>query len=104
MIDDNVEVIIENELSVIVVEEQEPSVLVIEQSEPEILEIVTEGPTGPPGPSVYELAVQNGYVGTEEGWLATFGIDLSQYATKTELTDVEQRFEEEVATLDGGFF
>lgn len=41
---------------------------------------------GVDGLSAYELAVKNGYTGTEQQWLASFGIDLSIYATKTELS------------------
>lgn len=30
------------------------------------------GEQGPPGPSAYEVAVANGFTGTEEEWLAIF--------------------------------
>jgi hypothetical protein len=35
--------------------------------------------SGSPGLSAYELAVANGYVGTEAQWLLSFGIDYIKY-------------------------
>ena len=56
MNDNTAEIIIENDLSV----------LVLQQSEPDVLEIVTQGPAGL---SAYQVAVTNGFNGTEEEWL-----------------------------------
>lgn len=44
---------------------------------PDTYVIPSSGPTGPPGPqgpqglSAYEVALENGFVGTEEEWLAS---------------------------------
>ena len=44
-----------------------------------------EGPQGPEGKSAYEVAVENGFTGTEEDWLASLkvAIDDSKIATDT---------------------
>lgn len=42
------------------------------EAAPAIVEILVGGMQGVPGKSAYEIAVENGFVGTEADWLATF--------------------------------
>lgn len=47
----------------------------------------TIGFKGERGYSNYELAVQNGYVGTEQEWIDHFGVDLTGYLKTTDIVD-----------------
>jgi len=42
---------------------------------------------GERGDSAYEIAVKNGYEGTEQEWIDHFGLDLSDYIKDTDIID-----------------
>ena len=46
-----------------------PDRIVVRQETRKRVNVTTRGPQGPAGPSAYEVAVANGFVGTEEEWL-----------------------------------
>lgn len=45
------------------------------------------GYKGERGYSAYEIAVQNGYQGTEQEWIAHFGLDLSSYIKNSDVVN-----------------
>lgn len=47
--------------------------ILVEENVVEILESSEQGPAGPSGKSAYQIAVDNGFVGTEEEWLVALG-------------------------------
>lgn len=53
----------------------EPTIVVVQEEESTILVLARDpntyiqGPPGPPGLSAYQVAVQNGFGGTEQDWL-----------------------------------
>lgn len=57
----------------------EPTIVVLQEEESAILVLARDpdnyiqGPPGPPGLSAYQVAVQNGFVGTEQEWLQSLG-------------------------------
>lgn len=55
------------------------------------------GPTGPQGASAYEVAVENGFEGTEEEWLATLGT----VSPSTNASQEEAIYGEELASASG---
>ena len=57
---------------------------------------------GDEGLSAYEVAVKNGFVGTEEEWLDSlkYGGDLSEYAKKTDLYELILLVREAIAPLE----
>jgi hypothetical protein len=65
---------------------------IIEVPVPEVVEVQVSGPQGPVGPegkSAYEIAVENGFSGTEAQWLASFGGDASyRHVQSTPSADV----------------
>lgn len=67
----------------IVVEEVDENVF-IEIEEPDEVVLVIEDGVGPRGFSAYEVAVQNGFIGTEEEWLASLQSDITISATEPE--------------------
>ena len=55
--------------------------------------VITDGEKGPEGKSAYQVAVDNGFTGTEAEWLESLKsdeIDLSIYATKNELQKLRE--------------
>lgn len=71
----------------------------------QLLKKIEEAGHGADGKSAYEIAVEHGYVGTEEEWLASLKgdpgepPDMSEYPKKTEVTEIVER-EIEAATGD----
>lgn len=53
------------EPTIVVVQEEESAILVLARDPA----IYIQGSPGPPGKSAYQVAVQNGFVGTEQDWL-----------------------------------
>jgi lysophospholipase L1-like esterase len=58
-----------------------------------------KGNAGSNGKSAYEIACDNGFTGTEAEWLASLGgsgegIDLSEYAKKSDIAEISEYFEE----------
>lgn len=57
----------------------EPTIVVLQQEESAIFVLARDpdnyiqGGPGPPGLSAYQVAVQNGFVGTEQEWLQSLG-------------------------------
>lgn len=57
----------------------EPTIVVLHQEEPAIVVLARDpdnyiqGSPGPPGLSAYQLAVNNGFTGTEQNWLDSLG-------------------------------
>lgn len=63
---------------------------------------VVVGPQGKDGLSAYEIAVKNGYIGTEEGWLKTLKGELGDSAYKVAVENGFEGTEEEwLASLKG---
>jgi len=50
-----------------------PNVEVIAPNKIDVVEVVERGNPGPPGLSAYQVAVQNGYTGTESEWVDSLG-------------------------------
>lgn len=71
----------------------------------QLLKKIEEAGHGADGKSAYEIAVEHGYVGTEEEWLASLKgepgetPDMSEYPKTTEITTIVER-EIEAATGD----
>lgn len=62
---------------IVVIFEPIPTIEVIVEKAPDVvIEFPSsQGASGPPGKSAYELAVENGFVGTEEQWLASLEVE-----------------------------
>ncbi len=66
--------------------EQELELVLEEQAEEIDLPVLMLGEVGPTGKSAYQIAVKNGYTGTEAEWLASIGGDISDTTFDTNLT------------------
>lgn len=47
--------------------------IAVEENVIELVEVAEQGPAGPGGKSAYEIAVANGFIGTEQEWLEALG-------------------------------
>ena len=60
------------------------------------------GPQGPEGKSAYEVAVENGFTGTEEEWLASLKAAIDDSKTATDTTWSSQKIKEYIDSLISG--
>ena len=63
--------------------------IVVKEIDSNIVEVISSGRQGIPGKSAYEIAVLNGFVGTEEEWLASLKGEAFTYDDFTD-TQLEQ--------------
>ena len=61
-----------------------------------------EGPQGPKGKSAYEVALENGFTGTEEEWLASLKAAIDDSKTATDTTWSSQKIKEYIDSLISG--
>ena len=61
-----------------------------------------EGPQGPEGKSAYEVALRNGFEGTEEEWLASLKAAIDDSKTATDTTWSSQKIKEYIDSLISG--
>lgn len=62
-----------------------------------------EGPQGPEGKSAYEVAVENGFTGTEEEWLASLKAAIDDSKTATDTTWSSTKIDASERILNGNF-
>ena len=61
-----------------------------------------EGKRGPEGKSAYEVAVENGFIGTEEDWLASLKAAIDDSKTATDTTWSSTKIKEYIDSLISG--